>query len=127
LVEVNTQGQPPTVGSLFDLLLAPVSHDELEVAELLGVGLEPLRDRMKDLRRRGLLAGPFRDSTGVKWKLRFSTGVEARAAARRSGLNPDVSVTLGDSFWSGLGRQTTRVAIAMSKRVKRWLSPPAAD
>ena len=123
---MNIQGQPATVGSLFDLLLAPVSHGELEVAELLGVGLEPLRNRMKDLRRRGLLAGPFHDSTGVKWKVRFSTGVEVRAAARRSGLNPDASVTLGNSFWSGLGRQTTRVATAMSKRVRRWLSPPAA-
>jgi hypothetical protein len=124
---VNAQGLPATVADLFDLLLAPTSHGELEVAELLRVGVEPLRDRMKDLRRRGLLAGPFRDSTGVKWKLRFSTGGEARAAARRSGLNPDVSVILSDSFWSGLGRQTTRAAVAMSKRVKRWLSPPAAE
>ena len=124
--KVNTEVQPATVGNLFDLLLAPVSYGELELAELLGVGLEPLRDRMKDLRRRNLLAGPFCDSTGVKWKLRFSTGVEVRAAARRSGLNPDASITLGNSFWSGLGRPMTRFAAAMSKRVRRWLSPPAA-
>jgi hypothetical protein len=118
--DMNNERHQATVANLFDLLLAPVNHGELEVAELLGVGVEPLRDRMKDLRRRGLLAGPFRDPTGVNWKLSFFTGAELRAAARRSGLNPDASVTLRDSFWSGLGHETMRVATAVSSRVSRW-------
>jgi hypothetical protein len=125
--DMNTGRRSATVGNLFDLLLAPVTHGELEVADLLGIGVEPLRDRMKDLRKRGLIAGPFRDPTGVRWKIRFSTGVQARAAARRSGLNPDASVTIGLSFWRGLGRETKQVAAAMSNRVRRWLSPRSAE
>jgi hypothetical protein len=115
-----------TVGKLFDLLLAPTSHNESELADLLGIGVEPLRDRMKDLRRRGLVAGPFRESSGVKWKLGFSTGVAVRAAARASRLDLDASVTIGDSSWIELGRESKRVAAVVSNHVKRWISPPSA-
>src|SRR6266566_349166 len=105
----SERGGHATVGNLFDLLLAPVSHCDLEVAGLLGIGVEPLRDRMKDLRKRGLVAGPFRDSQGMNWKLGFSTGVQARTAARESGLDPDASVALGESSWNELARESKRV------------------
>jgi hypothetical protein len=109
-----------TIGHLFDLLLAPVSHSESEVADLFRIGVEPLRDRMKDLRRRGLLAGPFRDSMGTKWKLRYATAVRARAAARKSGLDPDAAVTVG-AFWVEFRRHTKRAVTVASKSVRRWM------
>jgi predicted transcriptional regulator len=123
----NERGGYATVGNLFDLLLAPVSHCDLEVAGLLGIGVEPLRDRMKDLRKRGLVAGPFRDSQGMNWKLGFSTGVEARTAARESGLDPDASVALGESSWNELARESKRVVALVSNQVRRWLHPPSAN
>jgi hypothetical protein len=119
---INDRGDA-TIGNLFDLLLAPVSHSESEVADLLRIGVEPLRDRMKDLRRRGLLAGPFRDSAGTKWKLRYATAVQARAAARKSGLDPDAAVTVGASFWVALRRHSRRAVTVVSKSVRRWISP----
>jgi hypothetical protein len=117
---INDRGDA-TIGNLFDLLLAPVSHSESEVADLFRIGVEPLRDRMKDLRRRGLLAGPFRDSMGTKWKLRYATAVRARAAARKSGLDPDAAVTVGASFWVEFRRHTKRAVTVASKSVRRWM------
>jgi hypothetical protein len=115
------QRRDATIGNLFDLLLAPVNHSEAEVADLLRIGVEPLRERMKDLRKRGLLAGPFRDSAGTKWKLRYATAVQARDAARRSGLDPDAAVTVGVSFWIELRRQSTRAVTLASDSVRRWM------
>jgi hypothetical protein len=110
-----------TIGHLFDLLLAPASHSESEVADLLRMGVEPLRDRMKDLRRRGLLAGPFRDSAGTKWKLRYATAIQARAAAMKSGLDPDAAVAVGTSFWIELRRHSRKAVTVASNSVRRWM------
>ena len=116
----NESDSHATIGNLFDLLLAPVSHSDSEVAVLLGIGVEPLRGRMKDLRKRGLIAGPFRDPQGMNWKLGFSTGVQARTAARKSGLDPDASVALDESFWTELALESKRAVALASNHVRRW-------
>jgi hypothetical protein len=118
---MNSKHSDATIGHLFDLLLAPVGHSESEVADLLRIGVEPLRDRMKDLRMRGLLAGPFRDTIGTKWKLRYPTAVQARSAARKAGLDPDAGVIVGATFWIELGRQAKRVVGVASNSVRRWI------
>ncbi len=38
-------------------------------------------------------------------------------------MGPEAAVILGDTFWSGLGRQTMTIPTAMSKRVRTMAIP----
>jgi hypothetical protein len=99
---MNTDTRGPTVSDLFNLLASPVNRTDVELAELLGIGVAPLRDRMKNLRRRGILAGPIPKPAGSIWTMHFATVVEARSAAERSGLDPDASVVRRTRRWKTL-------------------------
>jgi hypothetical protein len=120
---MNTETRRATVSDLFALLVAPVARTDVEIAELLGIGVVPLRDRMKNLRRRGILAGPTKESTGSVWQMYFPTVVEARLAARRSGLDPDTSVIPREPFWRPLMRAWKEAVRLAAISARRWLAP----
>jgi hypothetical protein len=121
--KMSTHTHGPTVGDLFALLASPVTRTDLEIAELLGTGVDPLRERMKDLRRRGILAGPIQ-SSGSIWTMHFATVVEARAAARRSGLDPDTAVVLREPFWKRPASAWNEAVGLASRSARRWMAPP---
>jgi hypothetical protein len=88
-----------TIGRLFALLIGPPARSDSEVAQLLGVDLAAVRMRLVDLRRRGILAGPFGQGTSAMWTSWFATPEATIEAAQRSGLRVSTPVRMRRSWW----------------------------
>jgi hypothetical protein len=89
-----------TIGRLFDLLIGPPVRTESEVAELLHLDLAAVRARLFNLRKRGILAGPFGEGKAATWTSWFSTPAAAIEAAERSGLRAASPILLRRSWWN---------------------------
>jgi hypothetical protein len=90
------------IGRLFELLIDPPVRTDSEIARLLGLDVVALRARLIDLRKRGILAGPFDEGANATWKSWFSTPAAALEALQRSGLGPATPILLGQSWWDGM-------------------------
>jgi hypothetical protein len=90
-----------TIGRLFELLLGPTVHTDSEMAQLLGVDLMVLQARLVDLRKRGILSGPF-EGQATTWKSWFPTVKATTEALERSGLQSTHSIPLGRAWWNGM-------------------------
>ena len=91
-----------TIGRLFELLLGPTVHTDAEIARLLGVDLIVLQARLVDLRKRGILSGPFEDGQATRWKSWFPTLQANTEALKRSGLRATSSVSLRRAWWNAM-------------------------
>ena len=91
-----------TIGRLFKLLMDPTVHTDSEMAQLLGVDLVALEARLVDLRKRGILRGPFEDGQANRWKSWFPTLQTTTEALERSGLRATSSVPLRRAWWNGM-------------------------
>jgi hypothetical protein len=91
-----------TIGRLFELLMGPTVHTESEMAQLLGVDLMALRPRLVDLKRRGVLQGPFGEGPAVTWKSWFPTLLTTTQASERSGLDTTNKVPLLRAWWNDM-------------------------
>jgi hypothetical protein len=92
----------PTIGRLFELLMGPAVHTELEIAQLLGLDLMVLQARFVDLRKRGILRGPLEGEHATTWKSWFPTLIETTDALERSGLRAASAVPLRRAWWDGM-------------------------
>ena len=95
-----------TIGRLFELLMGPTVHTESEMAHLLKVDLMVLRARLVDLKRRGVLQGPFGDGSAVTWKSWFPTLLGTTQASERSGLDSTKTVPLRRAWWNEMWAST---------------------
>ena len=93
---------PATIGRLFELILGPTVQTDAEIAQLLGVDLTALQARLVDLKRRGILRGPFEDGQATRWKSWFPTLQATTEALERSGLRATSSVSLRRAWWTGM-------------------------
>ena len=91
-----------TIGRLFELLMGPTVHSESEMAQLLGVDLMVLRARLVDLKRRGILRGPFEDGSTTIWRSWFSTLLSTTEASERSGLHATGPVPMRRAWWNDM-------------------------
>ena len=91
-----------TIGGLFELLIRPPDRSESEMAGLLGLDLAVVRARLVDLRKRGILAGPFGDGSNATWRSWFTTLAATIEASERSGLRVSRSVLLPRAWWDGM-------------------------
>ena len=89
-----------TIGRLFELLIGPPVRTDSEVAELLRFDLAAVRARLFDLRKRGILTGPFGNEEAATWTSWFSTPAAAIEAAERSGLRAASPILLRRSWWN---------------------------
>ncbi len=89
-----------TIARLFELLIGPPVRTDSEVAELLHLDLAAVRARLVDLRKRGIVAGPFGEGKGATWTSWFSTPAAAIEAAERSGLRAASPILLRRSWWN---------------------------
>ena len=83
-----------TIGRLLELVIGSPSATDTEMSRTLGIDPEPLRDRLRDLKRRGILVGPSHEGGDATWKSWFPTVADALAAAQRSGLRAATPVRL---------------------------------
>jgi hypothetical protein len=91
-----------TIGRLFELMFEPTVHTDSELATLLGIDLVALRERLVDLRKRGILRGPFEDGHAATWKSWFLTAGDTEQALERSGLHAKSSIVTRQSWWNGM-------------------------
>jgi hypothetical protein len=91
----------PTIGRLFQLLLGPTAHSDSEIARLLGIDLTVLHARLVDLKRRGILRGPF-ENEPTSWKSWFPSVLATTDASERSGLRATRPVPLRRAWWDGM-------------------------
>ena len=82
----------PTLHQLFERLTQSPPHTDAQIAPELGIELDVLRWRLDDLKHRGIIRDPVKAPSGWTWSPWFATGVEADAAAVRSGLAGDTTV-----------------------------------
>ena len=90
-----------TVGHLFELLMGPEVHTDAQIALLLDVDPMVLQARLGDLRRRGILSGPFEGDQRT-WKSWFPTLQATTEATERSGLPASTSVPLRRAWWNAM-------------------------
>jgi hypothetical protein len=103
VIESYSRGMmKPTIGRLFELLMGPAVHTELEIAQLLGLDLMVLRARLVDLGKRGILRGPFEGEHAVTWKSWFPTLNATADASERSGLRAASAVPLRRAWWDDM-------------------------
>jgi hypothetical protein len=86
-----------TIRDLFELLLGPHARTDAEVASTLGVDGPLLQARLFDLKRRGILQGPF-PGGGATWTSRFPSVAATMQAVERSGLRGTSRVGLRRSW-----------------------------
>jgi hypothetical protein len=89
----------PTIGRLLELLVGPTVHGESEIAQLLGVDGVVLRARLVDLKKRGILLGPYEDGPTTTWKSWFPSVQATTDASERSGLRASSAVPLRRAWW----------------------------
>ena len=92
----------PTMARLFELLIGPVVHGESEIAKLLGLHGVVLRARLVDLKKRGIVAGPYDDGPTTTWKSWFSSVGATTEASERSGLRASSPVPLRRAWWNAM-------------------------
>lgn len=91
-----------SIGRLFELLMGPTAHTDSEIAQLLGVNVVALRARLVDLKKRGILMGPFEEGQTTTWKSWFPTLLATTEASERSGLPATRPVLLLRTWWDGM-------------------------
>jgi len=89
-----------TVGCLFELLIEPPARTDSEIARLLDLGA--VRARLFDLKRRGILTGPFEERQAATWRSWYPTLAGTIEASRRSGLSPARPILLRKSWWDAM-------------------------
>ncbi len=89
-----------TIRQLFDYLSLEPARTDIEIGRLLQIEIDLLRDRLEDLKRRGILANPSKAPLGWIWTSRFSTSADGQAAAASSGLAPEASIVRQRSWWN---------------------------
>ena len=90
-----------TIGGLFELLMGPTVPTDSEIAQLLGVDPMVLQARLIDLRKRGILSGPF-EGQATTWKSWFPTVKATTEALERSGMLATHTVPLRRAWWNGM-------------------------
>ena len=92
----------PTIGRLFELLVGPTLLGESEIAQQLGLDGLVLRARLVDLRKRGILLGPYEDGPTTTWKSWFPSLRATTEASERSGLRASSLVPLRRAWWNAM-------------------------
>lgn len=91
-----------SIGRLFELLIEPPARTESEIAQVLGLDLVALHARLVDLKRRGILAGPFEEGPASTWRSWFPTVPGAIEALKRSGLGSAHPILLRKAWWDAM-------------------------
>src|SRR3954470_9806787 len=101
-LQLHSRIMNTTIGRLFELLVGPPLRTDLEIAKVLGLDLAVVRARLLDLRRRGVVAGPFDEGGTTTWRSWFPTVAATVHAAERSGLHSDSLVPMRRAWWDGM-------------------------
>lgn len=91
--------KPPTLARLFQLLSEPGNHSDTDIARNLDLDVGVLRNRLNDLKARGILSGPVLERGVESWKSWFPTPLASAEALGRSGLAATLPVALQPSFF----------------------------
>ena len=89
-----------TIERLFEVLIGPPILGEADIARVLGLELAELRPRLWDLKRRGILRGPFEEGEARTWKSWFPTLAGTIEAGERSGLRKTSALLVRRSWWN---------------------------
>jgi hypothetical protein len=91
-----------TIRRLLELVIGPPGHTESEIVQKLAVELHVVRNRLLDLKRRGILVGPMEQEGQATWRSWFPTLEATLAGVERSGLRTNVSVLPAGSWWDAI-------------------------